>query len=91
MAHEVIAGPGYKRMSFVLWLKVIVKLRLERKEKMTVNSPLLVREGNGQLVPMTGSHMSQMNKIYVPILGWYIATIHLPLEVVFIWLRLQLR
>ena len=76
VAHEVIAGPGYKRMSFVLWLKVIVKLRVQRKEKITVNSPLLVREGNGQLVPMTGSFMSQMDKIYAPILGWYKATIH---------------
>ena len=53
VAHEVIAGPGYKKMSFVLWLKVIVKLRLKRQEKITVDSPLLVRESKGQLVPMT--------------------------------------
>ena len=28
VVHEVIAGPGYKLMSFVLWLKIVVKLRL---------------------------------------------------------------
>ena len=76
VAHEVIAGPGYKRMSFVLWLKVIVKLRLKRKENITVDSPLLVREGKRQLVPMTGSFMAQMDKVYAPILGQYKATIH---------------
>ena len=38
VAHEVIAGPCYKWMSFVDWLKVIVKLRLKRKEKITVSS-----------------------------------------------------
>ena len=76
VAHEVIAGPGYKRMSFVLWLKVIVKLRLKRKENITVDSPLLVREGKRQLVPMTGNFMAQMDKVYAPILGWYKATIH---------------
>ena len=43
VAHEVIAGPGYRLMSFVKWLKVVVRLRINLKEKLTVNSPLLVR------------------------------------------------
>ena len=71
VAHEVIAGPGYKRMSFVLWLKLILKLPLGRKEMIPVNSPLLVHVAIGQLVPMTGSFMSQMDKAYAPIMGWY--------------------
>ena len=71
VAHEVIAGPGHKRMSFVLWLRLIVRLSIKRKEKIPVNSPLLVHEAIGQLVPMTGSFMSQMDKAYAPIMGWY--------------------
>ena len=67
----MIAGPGHKRMSFVLWLKLIVKLPLGRKEKIPVNSPLLVHVAIGQLVPMTGCFMSQMDKAYAPIMGWY--------------------
>lgn len=76
VAHEVIAGPGYKRMSFVLWLKVVVKLRLKRNEKITVHSPILVRVRKKKLVPMTGNHMTRMDKVYAPVLGWYKATIH---------------
>ena len=76
VAHEVVAGPGYQHMSFALWLKILVKLRLKRKEILTVNSPLLVRENKGALVPMTGSFMSRMDKIYAPVLGWVKATIH---------------
>ena len=29
VAHEVVAGPGYRYMSIVLWLKIVVKLRLK--------------------------------------------------------------
>ena len=28
VAHEIIAGPGHRHMSLVLWLKVVVKLLL---------------------------------------------------------------
>ena len=76
VAHEVVAGPGYQHMSFALWLKILVKLRLERKETLTVNSPLLVRENKGTLVPMTGTFMAAMDKVYAPVLGWVKATIH---------------
>ena len=46
------------------------------KERLTANSPLLVRERKGKIVPMTGNFMSQMDKRYVPILKWGKATIH---------------
>ena len=76
VAHEVIAGPGYRHMSFVKWLKVIVRLRLNLKEKLTVNSPLLVRIKGRKIVPMTGAFMASMDKIFAPFLGWHKATIH---------------
>ena len=76
VAHEVIAGPGYRRMSIVLWLKIVVKLRLNFGERLTVNSPRLVRLNRTEIVPMTGNFMSRMDKRYVPILGWYKATLH---------------
>ena len=44
VAHEVVAGPGHQLMSFVFWLKVIVKMRANLGEKLTVASPLLVRQ-----------------------------------------------
>ena len=72
----MVAGPGYRLMSFVLWLKVVVKLRVAFGEVLTVNSPLLVRENRGALVPMTGGFMSRMDKQYAPKLGWAKATIH---------------
>ena len=43
---------------------------------MTVNSPLLIRENKGELVPMTGQVMASMDKTYAPKLGWLGATIH---------------
>ena len=69
MAHEVYAGPGFRLMSFVLWLKIEVKLRVQFGELLTVNSPLLVRMNKGKLVPMTGAFMAQMDKTYAPTLG----------------------
>ena len=51
VAHEVIAGPGYKLMSFVLWLKILIKLRLAFGEHLQPTSPLLVRVNRGKLVP----------------------------------------
>ena len=63
-------------MSLVRWIKVVVKLRLSLKERITVDSPLLVREKQGKLIPMTGAFMSRMDKIYGPILNWGKATIH---------------
>ena len=63
-------------MSLVRWIKVVVKLRLSVGEQMTVNSPLLVREKQKKLVPMTGAFMSRMDKTYGPVLKWGTATIH---------------
>ena len=54
----------------------VVKLRLKVGEQITVDSPLLVRERQGKLVPMTGAFMSRMDKAYGPILKWGKATIH---------------
>ena len=80
VAHEVVAGPGYKLMSIVLWIKITVNLRLRQGESLTVDSPLLIRMGNGNkagnLVPMTGNFMARMDKQYIPALGWVKATIH---------------
>ena len=76
VAHEVVAGPGYKLMSFVLWLKVVVKLRVKHGETLTRESPILVREREGKIVPMTASFMTRMDKLYSPPLGWIKATLH---------------
>ena len=76
VAHEVVAGPGYRHLSVVLWLKILVKLRLRCGEKITVDSPILVRENGTSVVPMTGQYMMKIDKIYAPKLGWHKATIH---------------
>ena len=76
MAHEVIAGPGYRLMSFALWIKITVSLRARNNEVLTVDNPLLVRQGRKKLVPMTGEYMARMDRIYAPTLGWAKATIH---------------
>ena len=76
VAHEVVAGPGYRQMSIVLWLKILVMLRVRHGEKLTVNSPILVRMNRKKLVPMTGDFMRRMDKIYAPRLGWRKATLH---------------
>lgn len=76
VAHEVIAGPGYRQMSLVRWIKVVVKLRLHNNERLTRDSPLLVRLNGKKIVPMTGHFMSRMDKTYAPILKWGKATIH---------------
>ena len=76
VAHEVVAGPGHRLMSFVFWLKIVVRLRLKLGEELTRESPLLVRKSGGKLVPLTGSFMTRMDKKWAPDLGWYKATIH---------------
>ena len=76
VAHEVIAGPGFKLMSFVVWLKVVVRLRSKLGEKLSVDSPLLVRKNRDKIIPMTGAYMARMDKAYAPKLGWFKATIH---------------
>ena len=63
-------------MSFVFWLKVIVKFRANLGEKLTVTSPLLVRQARGQLVQLTGNFMTRKDKLWAPALGWAGATIH---------------
>ena len=63
-------------MSFVLWIKVLVKLRLTKGEKLSVDSPLLVREKKSKLVPMTADFMARKDKGYSPKLGWSKVTLH---------------
>ena len=63
-------------MSFVLWLKVVVRLRSKLGERLTIESPILVRQRKGNIVPMTASFMSRMDDLYSPKLGWYKATLH---------------
>ena len=75
VAHEVIAGPGFKLMSIARWIKVVVSLRLRCQELISADSPLLVRESKGKIVPMTGTFMARMDKDYGPKLGWGKATI----------------
>ena len=74
VAHEVIAGPGYKLMSFALLIKITVNLRARHNDVLTVDSPLLMRESRGKLVPMTGEFMTRMDRIYAPNWGWAKAT-----------------
>ena len=76
VAHEVVAGPGHRHMSIALWLKIVVKLRVENKEKLTVDSPILVRRNRDRIVPMTGNFMMRQDKIYAPKFGWQKATTH---------------
>ena len=76
VAHGVIVSPGYRLMSFVLWLKIVVKLRLSLGENVSIESPLLVCINRGTLVPMTGAFMAKMDKIWAPKLGWFKATIN---------------
>ena len=71
----MIAGPGYRHMSIWLWLRITVKLRLRNNEILSPDSPLLLRLNKGKLVPMTGNLMAKMDKVHVPILSWYKATI----------------
>ena len=63
-------------MSVALWLKILVMLRLSSGEKLTADSPLLVRENRGKIVPMTGAFMARKDKAYAPALGWCKATIN---------------
>ena len=58
MAHEVIAGPGYRQMLIALWIKITVRLRVRRDEKLSVHSPILLRENKRKLVPMTAQFMA---------------------------------
>lgn len=76
VAHEVIAGPGFRLLSFVFWLKAVVRLRTRAGEIISLNSPLLVRTSRNGIVPMTGAFMAKMDFFYAPRLGWYKATIH---------------
>ena len=76
VAHQVVAGPGYRKMHLIRWIKVIVRLRLRHKEELTTDSPLLVRLNKGKIVPMTASFMARMDRIYAPALQWGKATIH---------------
>ena len=43
VAHEVVAGPGYRQITIVVWLKILILLRVRHGEKLTVDSPILVR------------------------------------------------
>ena len=63
-------------MSIALWLKIVVKLRVKNMEKLTVDSPILVRRKHNKTVPMTGDFMMRKDKVYAPKLGWHKATIH---------------
>ena len=76
VAHEVIAGPGFRLMSFIFWLKAVVRLRTRAGEIISLDSPLLVRTSRNGIVPMTGAFMTKMDLYYAPRLGWYRATIH---------------
>ena len=51
-------------------------MRTANGENLAMDSPILVRENGGKIVPMTGQFMASMDRIYAPTLGWYKATIH---------------
>ena len=62
VAHEVVARPGCKLMNLIRWIKVRVKLRLRHKERLTTDSPILVRLNKGNIVPMTATFVSRMDR-----------------------------
>ena len=76
VAHQVSVGPGYRKMHFIRWIKVVVRLRLRHMERLTIDSPLLVRLNKGKIVPMTASFIARKDTIYAPALHWGKATIH---------------
>ena len=49
--------------------------RLGKGERLTVDSPLLVRDKK-KMVPMTAAYMARIDTKYAPFLGWGKATIH---------------
>ena len=55
---------------------MVVVLRIRMNEKLTVDSPLLVRERHGKIFPMIAFFMTRMDRAYTPALGWGKATIH---------------
>ena len=59
-----------KLMSLARWIKVVVALRLQHSEAITIDSPLLVRMKKGKIVPMTADFMARKDKVYGPILKW---------------------
>ena len=63
-------------MSLARWIKIVVSIRLRHSEPITIDSPLLVRDKKGTIVPMTATYMARMDKVYGPVLGWGKATIH---------------
>ena len=44
VAHEVVASPGHRFMSFVFWLRVVLKSRANLGEELTVTNPNLGEE-----------------------------------------------
>ena len=56
-------------------MKIVVTLRSKLGEVLTPDSPLIVRDNGGRLVPMTGAFLTRMDKFYAPKLGWHGATI----------------
>ena len=55
---------------------MVVRLRIKHGEKLTVESPILVRVNKGVIVPMTACFMARMDTLYSPKLGWTKATLH---------------
>ena len=51
VAHEVMAGPGYRHMSIALWLKIVVKLRVQLVEELTPESLIRLRMDKRRVVP----------------------------------------
>ena len=76
MAHELIAGLGYRLMSHPRWITVVVKLRSRRKVSLFAASPILVREIKSKIVPMSGNFMAKMDKVYGSILNLGMANIY---------------
>ena len=85
MLHKASAAQGRARSDCGTRLQAYVlgpldqgcsQVVTESGEQITVDSPLLVRERQGKLVPMTGAFMSRMDRTYGPILKWGKATIH---------------
>ena len=63
-------------MSIDIWLKIAVKLRVRNKNRLIVESPILVRANRDRVEPITWAYKLRMDRVYAPNLDWFKASIH---------------
>ena len=53
-------------MSIDIWLKIAVKLRVRNKNRLIVESPILVRANRDRVEPITWAYKLRMDRVYAP-------------------------